>query len=346
MNTSMNRIETKRIIYDCPFCDEEHEIIIMKYLAKATIKNDEVEYTKMTYYCDRYKEEFVPANVMDENLMAAREAYREKHHYLTVKDIKNIREKYGLTQKEYARLLGVGDVTIQRYETKALQDGTYDMLMRLTNENPSYCLTLLEKNKIAFEEERYGLIRATIVKHIKLSGEDYFLESAIKAQYVDYNELSNCNGYKLLDLDKVRNLMVYFSTHIKPLYKVKLMKLLWFADVEFYKQYGRSMTGLVYKHLPLGAVPLAHNEIMGLSSIHVEEEMHDHYIAYKITPNVTVSIQSFTIEELGVLQKVVEKFKDFTTKEIVGFMHEERAYKETVDDEIVPFVKGDWVRSL
>ena len=142
-------------------------------------------------------------------------------------------------------MLGVGDVTIQRYETKAVQDSTYDMLMRLTDENPNYCLVLLEKNKVAFEDSRYALIKAAIVKQIKLNGQDYFMESAIRSKYVEFDQVSDYNGYKLLEIDKVKNLLVYFSTYIKSLYKVKLMKLLWFADAEAFKELGHSLTGLV-----------------------------------------------------------------------------------------------------
>ena len=60
------------------------------------------------------------------------------------------------------------------------------------------------------------------------------------------------------------------------------MKLLWYADFLFYKLYDKSMTGLVYQHLPLGAVPVAYNQILELPSIKVIEEMHNDYIGYKI----------------------------------------------------------------
>lgn len=199
---------------------------------------------------------------------------------------------------------------------------------------------------MVFEDSRYALIKAAIVKQIKLNGQDYFMESAIRSKYVEFDQVSDYNGYKLLEIDKVKNLLVYFSTYIKSLYKVKLMKLLWFADAEAFKELGHSLTGLVYRHMPLGAVPIAHNEIMALSSINVEEEVHGNYTAYRITPNVTVPIQNFSIEELGILQRIVEKFGDFSTKDIVEYMHEERAYRETEENEIIPFRKGDWVRDI
>ena len=38
-----------------------------------------------------------------------------------------------------------------------------------------------------------------------------------------------------------------------------------------------------------------------------------------------------------ILDRVINKFKDFNTKDIVEYMHDEIAYKETRDGEIIPF---------
>ena len=342
----MNRKELCTLIYDCPYCEQPHEIHKIEYLSKAIVKNEEIEYLKQAYYCDIEDDEFVPSDIEDSNLAAAREAYRIKNNYLTVADIKRIRAKYDLTQKEYARLLGVGDVTIQRYETKAIQDNTYDNLMRLTDENPTYSLVLLEKNKSAFDNNRYEQIKRAIAYQIKMKGEDFFLESAIRASYADYLDKSKENGYTVLDLPKVKRVLTYFATYVPSLYKVKLMKLLWYIDSEAYKQTGRSITGLVYQHMPLGAVPIAHDKIMGLSCISVEEEIHDLYVAYRVHPNSDVNLSGFSLEELGILQKVTEHFKDYSTKDIVNYMHEENAYKQTSDKDIICFCKENYIRGF
>ncbi|MCH5342426.1 MAG: DUF4065 domain-containing protein [Acetatifactor sp.] len=342
----MEREEKKTLLYNCPFCEEMHEVQIKDYWARTTVKEEEVEYQKTVYYCGQSDEEFTPADIMDVNLLKARDAYRRKKNFLTSGDIKAIRTKYDLTQKEYARLLGVGDATIQRYETKAIQDNIYDNLMRLTNQNPSYCLELLEQNKAAFESARYEQIKRGVAYQIKLYGEDFYLEEAIKVKYVDYDDCNSCNGYILLSLDKVKNLLVYFATYIPELYKVKLMKLLWYTDAESYRQYGHSITGLVYQHMPLGAVPIAHNEIMGLGCIKVEEQVHDDYVAQRVYPNKNISINNFSIEELGVLQRVTEKFIHYSTKKIVEYMHEETAYKCTGPNEIIEFTNKNKIRNL
>lgn len=333
--------ELKSIIYNCPFCEKEHEIKVLQYRERTAVKDEEIEYFKTCYFCDIEEDEFVPARLVDANLLAAKDAYREKHGLLKSFDIKNIRERYGLTQKEYANLLGLGDVTIQRYEKKAIQDSTYDTIMRLTLENPSYCLEMLEKNRAQFEQARYEEIRAAIVLQIKKNSEIYFLKESVKAQYVEYSIPCAENGFRVLDLEKLNYVMGYLASYIPTLYKVKLMKLLWYVDAVYFKRYHKAMTGLVYQHMPLGAVPVAHYDIMKLPAICVEEEEHEDSTSYRIRPACEISLGSFSFEELEVLNEVIRHFKDFSTKNIVNYMHEEKAYQMTQINEIIPFTYAD-----
>jgi hypothetical protein len=48
--------------------------------------------------------------------------------------IRALREKYGLSQRNFSRLLGWGDITVHRYEAGALQDAAYNVLMVLIDD--------------------------------------------------------------------------------------------------------------------------------------------------------------------------------------------------------------------
>lgn len=343
---TMRKKEIERISYECPFCDKEHSIQVLQYDASSLVKNVKVQYRKTVYYCEIEEEEFTPDFIMDKNLAAAREAYRKQNELLTVEEIKQIRDIYGLTQKEYSRLLGLGDVTIQRYETNAVQDDTYDMMMRLTRENPEYCLEMLERNKKSFELERYQTIRERIINRIKLIGENYFTEKAIQTKYAEYNQMTDENGYCLLDIKKVRNILGYLAEQMRHLYKVKAMKLLWYIDELSYRNYEKSMTGLVYQHKPYGALPVAHNELIHLQGLRVTEEEHEDYTAYRIESAQPFGKELFTYEENVVLEKVINKFKNYSTKEIVDYMHQETAYQKTTDNEVIRFNKEYVIHNL
>ncbi|WP_159429568.1 type II TA system antitoxin MqsA family protein [Anaerobranca californiensis] len=336
----------KEINYDCPFCNKEHNIQVKKKISKAKIKDKLVEYEQIVYYCVEEDEDFVPSKIMDENLLKARDAYRASMGLLTSEEIKNIREIYGLTQKEFSHLLGWGDVTIGRYEKKLIQDETYDSVMRMIQTNPAYTLEMLKKHKEKFDSNRFEQIKENIKKVIKSQGNTIFKIQEIKNAYIEYDVESDFNGYKLIDIDKINAVIGYFAQYIKPLYKVKLMKLLWYTDALYFKRKGRSMTGLVYKHLPMGAVPIAYNELLYLPAVKVVEEFFDDFIAYKIYPNEEVNLSMFTLEEISVLDEIASYFKNFNTKEIVNYMHNEVAYLKTEIDQIIPYSLAKQLKNL
>lgn len=343
--TAPNDLLIKEAQYECPFCDEIHTVEFRKRIGKSLVKNEPVEYEQVYYYCPIEDEEFVPSKFMDENLLRARDEYRKRKALLSSNDIKEIRKSYELTQKEFSNLLGWGDVTIQRYETKLIQDETYDKLMNMVSENPSFALELLDKHQETFQKERYLEIRGYIKSKIKEKGNLLLKIQEIKNYYVDFEEESDLNGFKLLDLDKLNKVLGYFAKFVNP-YKVKMMKLLWYSDALNFKELGTSMTGLVYQHLPMGAVPLGYNEILSLPSIKVEEEYINDYVGFKIYPNQEINISSFSLDELNILQRVANFFKIKKTDEVVEYMHGEAAYKKTGPNEIIPYSLAREVRTL
>ena len=83
------------------------------------------------------------------------DAYKEEKELLTSNEIKEIRNMYGMTQKNYAFALGMGEISIHRLEKTFIQSDETDSLMRLSVD-PSIMLKLLKINKSRFEEDVYN----------------------------------------------------------------------------------------------------------------------------------------------------------------------------------------------
>lgn len=236
----------EKVNYDCPFCDKEH--LLEKRMRKSivTVKNEPTEYDEIYFLCpetDEEENEFVSAKLMDENLLRARDNYRKKHKLLTSKEIKEIRDKYKLTQAEFSFMLGLGEVTVTRYESKLIQDETYDKIMRLVNDNAMIALEYLKSNRNKFKNpNRYAIIENNIKKVIIKYTFAYLNMQEIEAKYIDYKEKNIENGYELLNIDIIQELLLYISQNCNNLYKVKLMKILWYIDNIYYKKYQKSLT--------------------------------------------------------------------------------------------------------
>jgi putative zinc finger/helix-turn-helix YgiT family protein len=65
-------------------------------------------------------------------------AFRREARLLTPEEIRQGREKLGLTQKQFANLLGVGEATVSRWETGAqIQQRAMDRFLRLCLASPA-----------------------------------------------------------------------------------------------------------------------------------------------------------------------------------------------------------------
>ena len=107
MNSKLLRV-VKRY---CPLCDKEHEVEERERLSSINIKGECVKYKEVYFECKETNEEeneFVSAKMMDENLLRSRDVYRKEHNMLTSLEIKQIRQKYGVTQAEFSYMLGLG----------------------------------------------------------------------------------------------------------------------------------------------------------------------------------------------------------------------------------------------
>lgn len=330
----------RKIHMECPLCDKIHEIEERTRIAKTVIKGEEVNYEETYYLCqnsDEDENEFVTGKVENDNLLKARNAYRNSHDLLTSGEIVEIRDKYGLSQVDFARLLGWGEATISRYESKAIQDEAYDNMLRIVRDNPLTAMELLQKNSGQFHGIKKQNIIQKIMANLDEEGREYLQRKALESEYVEYAELSDANGMMRLDIQKTEVVISYYAARIMNLYKVKLMKMLWYADSLSCKLYGHSMTGLVYCHEDMGALPVGHYKISGLQLVNVEEECDYENVRYRFHPNEKLDEAGLSVDERKILDMVIEKFKTYTAPQMIDYMHDEIAYKMTEDKEIIPF---------
>ena len=98
---------------------------------KKTTYRDEV-----SYKCEKCKAETSLDDLEDPLIIKKRLQLSEKG-FLTDVDIKRIRKKLGLNQKDMAEKLGVGVKTFTRYETLVVhQSRAMDNLLRILDEYP------------------------------------------------------------------------------------------------------------------------------------------------------------------------------------------------------------------
>ena len=322
----------------CVCCMEEHEVSTVRILDHSTFKGKKVNYLATYEYCENADEYWESDETISENDMSLKDAYRVSNGLLTSNEICDIRKQYDISQNDLAILLGWGGKTITRYETHQVQDMAHDTILRKLSSDPDWFLLLLERNKeklAASAVKRYYNIAVRLFE----DSQDVYLRKSILAQYAKYAGDDKCCGGIPLNIDKLIDVIAYFSNSNKvtALFKVKLMKLLWYADALSYKRRGTSMMGLVYTALPMGAVPIGHKSIIDLKGVEFEEiEFGDGTgIHFKAVSNT--SYKNLTKEDITILDDIIELFGDFSKNQIVSKMHSEHAYKETAPYDIISY---------
>lgn len=339
MKEFMKEFKIKKEIRFCPICEEEHEIILIKKKQVSKIRECEIKNDVFVYLCEISNEEFEDGELLDINLTAMRDAYRLKNNLLTTDEIISIREKYRITQEDLSNILGLGEKTIARYETNTIQDKPYDVLLRKFNEDYNFAYDMLYKARPKFSEKKFNKISETIKGFISLNSESVYNEIQLKNKYIFQEKESSSNGYRLLCVDKIKSMVAYFAKFTRNLFSVKLMKLLWYSDALAYQRTGKSMTGLVYTHMPMGALPIGYKEICELNSVDKEAEEICETIRFRFVPkNIDMIDESlFTIEELNILREICEKFYNLSGTELSEIMHREDIYKITEEKQILDF---------
>ena len=332
----MKIIKSEKKICSC--CMEEHEVKTVLVMEQATFKNSTVEYEASYFFCELAEELYMDEQQMQDNDIRLKDAYRKKEGLLTSAQIIEIRAKYGISQSDLCLLLGWGGKTITRYESHQVQDKAHDTILKKIDQDPEWFISLLNGSKSNLSEESYRKYLAAATSLYE-EDQDAYLRKAIEANYARFLGNQMFHGNTDLSLDKVVEVIRYFasSTKVTSLYKVKLMKLMWYADALSYKKRGFAITGLVYQALPMGAVPVGHNSIIDLKDVPCEEVDMGETNAYHFSLSGNQSFPRLSKEEKDILDEVIEKLGKMSKNEIINFMHKEQAYIETAPRDIIQF---------
>ena len=330
----MNIISNEKKL--CLICMQEHEVQTVVLEETEDYKGLEVSFVATYEYCIHADEYLETEDMIKANNLAMKDAYREKNGLLTSNDIIALRDKYDVSQKDFSEILDWGGATITRYENHQVQDRAHDDVLRKIDSDPKWFLQMLTRAKGSVSDKAYGKSLKAANKEFRRMKNRYLMDS-IQALYANFVEEIMTGGVAL-NLDKVIEIINYFALKVPSLHKVKLMKMLWYGDNLSYKRRGKSITGLVYNALPMGAVPEGYEQILDLDGIEFETVIYDFdRIGYRFHPVEGFQIKSLTSEEIEILDVVIVEVGHLNSQEIIDKMHDEEAYKCTDRNCIIPF---------
>ena len=319
----------------CPKCHKKVETKIEKLKETYRINGEDIEVLADVLLCCECGEKLFDEELDDDTLLKAYNEYRIRHKLLFPEDIKDIREQYGLSQRSFGKLLNWGDKTIHRYENGSLQDKAHNSLLTLLKD-PNNMKTYLNENEITLSEKK----KDSLLKKIEGLSEKQQGSKGIAEQMMR-SEPSIENGFKSFDYEKFCAMVLYYADRSKELLKVKLLKLMNYADMLSYRENSVSISGSRYLHYNYGPVPERYEMLLEFMEkdglIRMEHFEDNGYEKIRIIALDKDPISDLSDDETLILNKVYDRFKDFGSKQIADYSHQEKGYQETKEYQVIPY---------
>ncbi len=279
--------------------------------------------------------EFTDEQLEAINIQQVYNQYRDKHRLAFPDEIKAMREKYGLSALKMAEILGFGINIYRNYESGEVPSESNSRLIQMA-QDPVKFKNLIELSNVYTGDDLKkilsridAIIETEKQGHFKLEMTDYLLGEKLPDVF---------SGYKKPNLDKLTEMVVYFTEKIQP-YKTKMNKLLFYADFLCFRNTCFSMSGTRYRAIDMGPVPNNFNSIFEFMANNddidiLQTEFENEKVGEQFKPNPNRKFNSalFAEDELKTLQTVADKFKKTSTKEIIDISHKEKAWKENFEN--------------
>lgn len=326
----------------CWNCGKETDLEYIEKYENILVRGDEVSVLVKYYRCHKCEGEYEDQKSTYDPLALAYKKYLERHRMMQPNEIRELRKRYGLTQRELSKLLGWGEVTLSRYENGALQDDSHDIMLKMINEPHNLLARVIQNGGFLPGKKREGLI-SLLKDEIE---EAHSLPLIIEELFGKYPP-GILSGFQKLHLDKVFQAIIFFCTD--GIFKTKLNKLLFYSDFKYYKDNASSITGLRYVHLPLGPVPDNYEHYYATlqnieEAIKIEEEFIGDYVGEILKADKKPDLSIFSDSEIKTLIEVKTFFKSFNASKIKEYSHREMGYKETHDGQIIPYSYADYIQ--
>lgn len=289
---------------------------------KVEVKGKIIEYDEY-YLVDSNGEEVFDRNIEIENDERLYDIYKRESNLLTNAEIKQIRQKYGLTQKEYALVIGVGEITVHRFEKGAIQTEAVDAIMRLSND-PDNMYFLLLSNREKISEELYDELLEKI-KELRLLKRHAIIDvKKIDANNLEFKESSvkdvAQNIIKIYN-EKVDELVKNYDIAPEYITNLKLQKLLYYVQ---------AISLLVFDKKAFSEKILAWSYGPVVNEVYQEFKFNHRN---KILAKDNIKKVSSGLHQ--VIVSVIESYGSMEANKLIDFTHEEETWKNTkINEEI------------
>jgi len=324
----------------CPNCNAEMEYRVINREKTFVVRGESITVKGDLIVCSKCNQEITDDEYYGKLMEEAYGIYRKVKGILFPEEIARIRERYNISQRSLAKLLGMGEITIQRYEKGAIPDPV---------QNAQLCDLKDPINMIHRLKERGHLLDARTRERLTENLKD--AEKLEEIKRIAGNDAPSIeNGFRKFDLEKLGQMIVFFAHKCSGLPKTKALKLAFYSDFLSYRERALSISGSPYARFPHGPVPKKYETILGILEedgviVKVEKDF-GLYSGEEICAVDEFNPSIFTQDEVEILEYVISVLGDKTAKEVRDLSHLEKGWLETPDRNLISYVYADEIKAL
>lgn len=298
----------------------KHEPRCLEYRGK------EYPYIAQFYEDDTTGERFTTTELDETNISQIYNQYRVEHSIPFVDEIISLRKKYGLSSSKMSTILGFGANQYRQYEDGYVPTESNGKILKAC-QTPVVFRTMVENSRGQLGEKSYVKIMAKI--EAVQNGTD---DSKTKLIYGTYGR-NIANGFAPQTVDRLHNILLYFINACNGVFYTKMNKLLFFSDFCHYRKYGMGITGLAYRAIQYGPVPVRWDRVYSLFDdiqqdiVSLGNEVSGARLVSSSLPNVS----SLSATEKETLNLVITRLGQSSAAHLSALSHEEKAGKDYVN---------------
>ena len=287
-------------------------------------RKESFHYVHQIYECQDSHERFSTTELDEANLAQVCNQYRAKYGIPFPEEIKRIRQHYALSATKMSEILGFGENQYRLYENGEMpSEANGKVLMSIMN--PEIFRVFVENARGQFSDDEYDKLmeKANVWENEKYS-------PAVIDYVFGKSRRDISNGYTALSISKIKNVLLYFIEKGHGVYITKMNKLLFYTDFLSFRERGKGMTGLRYKAIQHGPVPVRWDRIYSFYDDINQEilQLSNDREGTMLVSNLSPVLADFSEDELEILERVYQRFKQETPTQISDTSHQEEAWKE------------------
>lgn len=319
----------------CPHCAKITAVHTRTRLESYVVRGEPVEVEHHFTVCTTCRQEFATAEQAEIGLAVAQETYRRSHRLVTPEEIVRIRSRYAAGQRAFGIVLGFGAATINSYEQGELPTDASSNLIRLAEDAAVFARLFQERASLLGPTQRKRIEKR--IKNLisspdsastgyRITDAGGILCSEVPDEY---------RGFRAPDAERLYALLAAILVCLDtPVFKTKLLKLAFLAELEYFRACTVSISGWPYARLPFGPVPQNYKLILSAAESEgylTSQDQEDGTVVFSAGTGARSDVLAAHLgrRELDVIRSVAAAHRTTTAAELTRITHALAAWRKT-----------------